>query len=265
MSTDPTFRRKILDFSPTGRARVVVVAILTTIACVVLSLWLTVSGIVPVDHAREGQQLAVNIITPILIAFPVMYFLMSKMRELAIAHHQLMIYAATDSLTQVMNRAAFSTLVEAFLSEARAAAETQKRGALLIIDADNFKAVNDRYGHDRGDEALIAIAQAIRVILRAPDIVGRLGGEEFGVFLPGATGAQAEVVAERIRDSVSRAPFAPSGLPHPLSVSVGGAVFSGSVASSELFRLADQQLYKAKRAGRDRVAILLDTISQAAA
>jgi diguanylate cyclase (GGDEF)-like protein len=131
------------------------------------------------------------------------------------------------------------------------------QGALLIIDADNFKTVNDRYGHDRGDEALVKIASTIKSTLRSPDIVGRLGGEEFGVFLPGVGPDQAKLVAERIRQSVSSADFAPSGKPHQLSVSVGGAVFDGQLPFAELFRLADQQLYVAKRDGRNRVSMSL--------
>jgi len=92
-------------------------------------------------------------------------------------------------------------------------------------------------------------------MLRAPDLVGRLGGEEFGVFLPGATTEQAEHVAERIRQTVNDAEFMPAGAPHLLSVSVGGAVFENELPFAELFRLADQQLYAAKQAGRNRVAI----------
>lgn len=126
---------------------------------------------------------------------------------------------------------------------------------MLIIDADNFKSVNDHFGHDRGDEALIAIAKAIKDMLREPDLVGRLGGEEFGVFLPGASREQAELVAERIRQNVTAARFTPNGHTHPLSVSVGGAVFEKELPFAELFRLADQQLYAAKQSGRNRVAI----------
>jgi diguanylate cyclase len=153
-----------------------------------------------------------------------------------------------------MNRAAFSTLVDAYLKQVRSA-EQRASGALLIIDADNFKAVNDRYGHDRGDEALVTIAQSIKSMIRAPDIVGRLGGEEFGVFLPGANSDQAERVAERIRSTVNDVSFLPDGTAHPLSVSVGGAVFGATLPFAELFRLADQQLYAAKQRGRNRVVI----------
>jgi diguanylate cyclase (GGDEF)-like protein len=206
------------------------------------------------DAPTRLRSLLTDIFLPIGLAVPLLLFFANKLRELAIAHRRLTIYASTDGLTQVMNRAAFSTLVDAYLKEVRSA-EQRAAGALLIIDADNFKAVNDRYGHDRGDEALVTIAQSIKSMLRAPDIVGRLGGEEFGVFLPGANRDQAERVAERIRTSVNGADFVPNGTAHALSVSVGGAVFDATLPFAELFRLADQQLYAAKQAGRNRVAI----------
>lgn len=242
------------DFSATSRTRVVAVSITVTLACVVISLLLTDLGIVPVDPARMDQQRIVNIVAPIVIAFPVIFFLMTKLRELALAHERLTVYASTDGLTRIMNRAAFSTLVDAYLGEVRAHA-AHARGALLIVDADNFKAINDRYGHDNGDEALILIAQTMYRTVAAPDIVGRLGGEEFGVFLPGAGADQAQIVGERIRSLINEAPFAPGGTAHRLSVSIGGAVFDRAVSYSELFRCADEQLYAAKRAGRNCVTI----------
>lgn len=248
MSSEPK-----LDFSATGHGRVIVVSVTVTLVCVFISLLLTDLGIVPVDPSRIDQQRIVNVVAPVVIAFPVMYFLMGKLRELAIAHRRLEIYAATDALTGIMNRAAFSTLVEAYLEDAR-----QRRhggGALLIVDVDHFKAINDRFGHDRGDEALIAMARAMRASVRSPDIVGRLGGEEFGVFLPGAGRPQAEAAGERLRRAVSALPFAPEGTQHRLSISVGGVVFDSAVPFAELFRRADEQLYAAKGAGRDRVTV----------
>ena len=247
-------RRIPIDLSATGHGRVVLATVLVTLACIAVSATLALTGVTPYDVQHLGQLLFTVVLVPIAMAVPVMYFLMSKLRELAIAHERLTVYAATDALTQVMNRAAFSTLVEAYLKEVRSH-EDKTRGALLIIDADNFKAVNDNFGHEFGDRALVTIATSIKAMLRAPDIVGRLGGEEFGVFLPGASPDQAQVVAERIRQNVSNAIFEPSGKAHRLSVSVGGAVFESRLSFVELFRLADQQLYRAKQSGRDRVFV----------
>ena len=93
MDAIPKHSSRKFDFSATGRTRVVVAAILATLACIGFSISLTAFGIVPIDGSRLGQQLVVNIVAPILVAFPSVYFLMSKLRELAIAHRRLTVYA----------------------------------------------------------------------------------------------------------------------------------------------------------------------------
>jgi diguanylate cyclase (GGDEF)-like protein len=243
-----------LDMSPEGWGRVIVTTTAVTVLCVAIALYVDTFNFETMSAESRLRAIATDIFVPMVLAVPLMLFFMSKLRDLAIAHRQLTVFASTDSLTQVMNRAAFTTLVDAYLNEVRVH-ENRKRGALLIIDADNFKSVNDSYGHDRGDEALVTIAGAIKAMLRSPDLVGRIGGEEFGVFLPGVTPEEARVVAERIRLSVNQAAFAPAGAPYRLSVSVGGAAFQHQLPFSDLFRLADQQLYEAKQSGRNRVAI----------
>ncbi|HEY4291407.1 GGDEF domain-containing protein [Luteibacter sp.] len=244
-----------LDLSPESWGRVIVSTIVGSVVCVIAAFYVDSFNFANMDDAGRLRAILTDALLPVVLAVPIIGFFATKLRELAIANNRLAVYASTDGLTQVMNRAAFSTLVEAYLTEVRTH-DLRRRGALLIIDADNFKAVNDRYGHDRGDEALVTIALSIKSMLRAPDIVGRLGGEEFGVFLPGATVEQASRVAERIRESVRDASFNPAGAAHPLSVSVGGAVFENRLPFADLFRLADQQLYAAKHSGRDRVAIV---------
>ncbi len=243
-----------LDLSPESWGRVILSTILGTTVCVAAAVYVDSFNFDTMDQPARLRAILTDVLLPIMLAVPLLLFFTGKLRELAIAHRRLTVFASTDALTQVMNRAAFSTLVDAYLTEVHAA-EGRPHGALLIIDADDFKAVNDRYGHDRGDEALIAIAQSIRATLRSPDLVGRIGGEEFGVFLPGASREQAEAIAERIRVSVADAPFTPEGAPHRLSVSVGGAVFERALPFADLFRLADQQLYAAKQRGRNRVSI----------
>ena len=243
-----------LDLSPEGWGRVILSTVVGTAICVAAAVYVDSFNFALYDPATRLRSLVTDIVLPIVLAVPLLLFFSGKLRELAIAHQRLAVYAATDGLTQVMNRAAFSTLVDAWLTDARVP-DDNAHGALLIIDADNFKAVNDRYGHDRGDEALVAIATAIRSTLRSPDIVGRLGGEEFGVFLPGADPDQAATVAERIRRSVHATTFAPDGVAHRLTVSIGGAVFRRRLAFSALFRCADRQLYAAKQHGRDRVVL----------
>ena len=243
-----------IDFSARGWGRVIAVTAVGTIVCIAITLYVDSFNFRGMSDANRLRAIAFDFLLPTAFCVPVLGFFMMKLRELAITHNRLTVYAATDALTQVMNRGAFSAQVEAYLARMRAGEETAG-GAFLILDADNFKTVNDRFGHDRGDEALVTIARAVKSMLRTPDLVGRLGGEEFGVFLPGASTEQATAVAERIREGVNDARFMPAGAAHHLSVSVGGAVFERELPYAELFRLADQQLYVAKRDGRNRVAI----------
>ena len=243
-----------IDLSTTGRARVWVTTLLVTLSSIVLAVvvdstfnWPRLEGPALIRHI-----ILIDLLLPILASGPIMYALMERLRRLAVAHDELQVIASTDSLTTVLNRGAFMTLVDGYLSRVEA---DRQHGALLVVDADNFKAVNDHYGHDRGDEALRLIAAAIKRMLRGVDIVGRIGGEEFGVFLPGATREQAETVAERIRIGVSSSLLEPNGARHELSVSIGGAVFQRRLSFPDLFRVADQQLYLAKSGGRNRASV----------
>ena len=192
------------------------------------------------------------VVLPILLGLPLFFYISLRMRGMALTNLKLGLVARTDSLTSCLNRGAFTSQVDAHLSQLGLV----DGGALLMIDADNFKAINDLFGHDSGDEALTIIARSIRAILRSGDLVGRMGGEEFGVYLPGVDQKNAEVIAERIRRSVSLAVFAPGGDQRLLSVSIGGAVFNGRTSFSELFRIADQRLYGAKQTGRNRVTVV---------
>lgn len=223
-----------------------------TLACVMTSIGFNLLAFGDLSGDLAIRLMISATALPIIIGAPLFFYFSIRMRGLAIANIRLDRVARTDSLTACLNRGAFTTRVDVWL---RGPAPVSC-GALLMIDADNFKAINDLYGHDMGDEALTIIARAIRAVLRNGDIVGRMGGEEFGVFLPGVTQHQAEIVAERIRHSVNVAAFEPDGQNRPLSVSIGGAAFASPTSFTELFRIADQRLYGAKRAGRNVSAVV---------
>jgi diguanylate cyclase len=222
-----------------------------TLGCIVISVTFNYLYFLNESPALMTKGLVSAAIIPVILAGPLFFYLTLKLRELAIANHRLRELASTDSLTGCLNRGAFTRILDDFL-HGRGAAETPT-GALLVIDADHFKSINDRFGHHSGDEALKVIATAIRASLRRDDRLGRLGGEEFGVFLPGADLAQASLVAERIRKMVNAVDFVAAGEPCDLSVSVGGAAFARRMSFGELFRIADERLYTAKKTGRDRV------------
>jgi diguanylate cyclase len=245
---------RFLDFSAVGRGRIVVLSTLGTLCCMAVAFGVD-SYSFETGTWRWGSQPLNNVIIPLLLAPPFFGYLLGKQRELAIAHRELMVLASTDPLTSCLNRRAFTAMVDRYLDRI-AAQEAGHSGALLVIDIDHFKTINDRFGHVCGDEALKAIAQAIRQALREFDIFGRIGGEEFSVFLPAVNRARAGIVADRIRTEVLATELNLGEGSCRLSVSVGGVTFDRETSFSELYRHADQRLYEAKRNGRNRVEIV---------
>jgi diguanylate cyclase len=205
----------------------------------------------------NGVGVMVSIVMPIIIGTPVMFYLAVGRQRLKHANAQLAKLASTDWLTDCLNRRAFTREVDSRLAET--SADVPLEGALLMIDADHFKGVNDRFGHERGDEALQLIAGAIKGAVRDGDLVSRMGGEEFGVFLHHTDAVTAAKVADRIRAAIAAQVFAPRGQVHPLSVSIGGVAFAGQTSLSDLFRLADARLYDVKHEQRGRVNLVAAT------
>lgn len=159
--------------------------------------------------------------------------------------------ARVDPLTGVSNRLALEEEVKAMLIPAQRASG---QFSLLLIDADHFKSVNDRYGHDGGDKALKALVASIRGGLRRGDVLARLGGEEFIVLTQGMDMAGSEALAERIRAAVERAQLVIDGQVLQLTISVGVALAEpDETEMAAVLRRADKALYAAKRAGRNRV------------
>lgn len=162
-----------------------------------------------------------------------------------------------DGLTGIANRRGFDENVE---REWRTAIRQQKLLSLLMVDIDWFKHLNDAYGHQHGDECLIAVAGVLhQSVGRAADFVARYGGEEFVVLLPDTDAAGAMVVAETIRKRVEDLRIENKEAPHPwITVSVGIATVTPSPADgpAELVMMADKALYAAKNAGRNKIAVV---------
>ena len=155
-------------------------------------------------------------------------------------------------LTGALNRRAIQANARAAFRNARQAGESL---ALLFLDLDHFKNVNDSYGHRAGDRCLRAVTAPITSELRHDDALGRYGGEEFLVVLPRATAREAEAIAERIRSRVQEVPVYVSGTRIGLTLSVGVAVIRDDVHTVEdLIECADAALYKAKSNGRNLVS-----------
>jgi diguanylate cyclase (GGDEF)-like protein len=125
--------------------------------------------------------------------------------------------------------------------------------ALVLADLDNFKQVNDRYGHELGDEVLRAFSRVLREQLRDVDLPGRIGGDEFAVLLRETDGAGAVALAERLRAGLAAVRVATPRGPLRVTASLGVTEYGEARTSDELFAEADEALYAAKAAGRDRV------------
>lgn len=159
-------------------------------------------------------------------------------------------HGITDQLTGLFNRRYFD---EQLPREFTLATRNNTPLALLVLDLDHFKAINDRLGHARGDAALCAVGQLVRKQVRKPVLACRYGGEEFAILLPRTTPGQAVIVAERLVKLVAELKLDKM----PLTVSIGVATFQhGNYASAiQLFEAADAALYRAKQAGRNRLEL----------
>jgi diguanylate cyclase (GGDEF)-like protein len=163
---------------------------------------------------------------------------------------ELRMLADTDPLTRVLNRRGFEEAAEAALQSAAARGEAC---ALILVDLDNLKAINDAYGHGAGDVALKALSEALRDASREGDIVGRLGGDEFAVLTPGADLDRATQSAWRLCVAARRLHPVSGGVILRVSASIGVAANDEERSLAELMLRADAALYRAKSAGRDRV------------
>ncbi|MEO7223889.1 MAG: GGDEF domain-containing protein [Devosia sp.] len=205
-----------------------------------------------ISHAfnlnADGPAYLVAGIIPLLLAGPGSYFQLKRLEQVREAYRELERVSSTDWLTGCLNR-------RAFIAGVSVGAKVGRPGALLLIDADGFKTINDRHGHDRGDDALRRIVTVINESVGSSDLVGRLGGEEFGVYLRDATDRHASAIAEAIREGVADIAFASGDDPHALTVSVGVVTITAPIAFCELFQIAENQLASAKANGRNRVAI----------
>jgi two-component system, cell cycle response regulator len=208
--------------------------------------------------SRNGTELNGELVTSpkrlnerdrILVGGTLLGFFLRDEKEME--NEQLLYEMATrDALTGLDNRYQFRTHMRLYVERAKRYGHTV---SLAIIDADHFKAVNDRHGHDVGDKVLLHLARLIEACCRSTEICARWGGEEFVVLMPDADHAAAFALAERIRATVESTPLRQPANPIYLTVSGGVAELGLSDDMDSLFRNADQNLLKAKQCGRNRV------------
>jgi diguanylate cyclase (GGDEF)-like protein len=207
--------------------------------------------------------------TPITIVFALPFV---TLLQRSLRHAQLLNASRVDSKTGLLNA---GTWEREAASEVARAVRTRTPLALMLIDIDHFKAVNDVHGHLAGDKALRAVSRTFKIFLRDYDLAGRFGGEEFALLLPHTGAADAQRIAERMRAHIAEMPIAagddPGAEPIQVKVSIGvaalGTTWDRTTGSqiADLLAAADTALYRAKSSGRDRVCMITDAEAAAPA
>ena len=164
---------------------------------------------------------------------------------------KLWVLSRKDGLTGINNR-------RTFLESTRRRLGEGKTGVFLLLDADNFKVINDTYGHQAGDNCLKAIAFTLEGSVRQNDVVGRIGGEEFAIFLSDTTLAQAKVIGERLTKPISFQISTDQPQTFWVTLSVGAALHCPDTSLDALIAHADEALYHAKHNGRARLEVWTD-------
>ena len=157
--------------------------------------------------------------------------------------------AVHDPLTGIRNRATLAETMDRIVDGARKGAP----GALIYIDLDNFKSVNDSFGHAAGDELLTTVASVLTRSVRSGDILFRLGGDEFCILMQALQLSEVRLIAERIRVNIAIALRSSNGNPCAVAASIGIATIDGKLLGDRVMRLADAAVYRAKAAGGDRI------------
>lgn len=170
----------------------------------------------------------------------------SKLRD---ANKALERRANFDGMTGLLSRDSFFDQLE----RVRAA---EQSNVLMIVDVDHFKKINDNFGHPVGDQALILLGRVFRKTLRRQDLVGRIGGEEFGIFLPDTSAPEGQIIGEIIRHEIENTIFQPfDNMRHVITVSIGLADVAPHHQRSTMLGNADTALFTAKRSGRNQVVL----------
>ena len=249
--------------------RIAAKAILVTVASTAASVLISALAVPLLGGSYDGIGMWLSILCPICIALPASIWqfhqsetlrrardeLSSLHLELDRTHSSLMqAHAALqeriryDAMTGGLTR-------EAFFAEMARASTEGRTGAFLVADADHFKRINDDFGHQTGDEALVVIASSIASTLGVRDFWGRIGGEEFAIFLDGSDRSEAVAVAETIRRKAETTEIRRETGRVPISVSIGGVCLGEGFSTHQSMGDADRRLYRAKRGGRNRVVL----------
>lgn len=205
-------------------------------------------------YERLRFELTMSLFISAVVGIPVIGYVVNQNEKLRQLSERLAYLSSTDQMTGLLNRQTFLDRLELHL---RGVGAGRSGGVFAYVDADHFKRINDRFGHAVGDKVIQLLARHLRECTRAGDLCARLGGEEFGLFLAGASIDQAAVIADRLRCEV-KASERKLGIPGvAISVSIGLAAHKPGGGAQATMQEADRSLYAAKNEGRNAVVIEL--------
>lgn len=216
----------------------------TTGLSVLMSLLITLvlqGGVASLDAVMPA------IVVPLCVAPLVSFWGFSQAHKIELLNKELAMLLNHDPLTNVHSRSYFF--------ERTAKGSPTEASVILMVDADHFKTINDTYGHQVGDRALQHMSDLISKQCRLSDVVARLGGEEFGIYMPRTDISTGRLVAERIRIEIFSSPLMVDGLEVPISTSIGIAQRKPGEQVEDVLKRADDALYKAKADGRNRIRL----------
>lgn len=221
----------------------------------VFALWvvlfdLTFLGVIWGYGMWDTAELSTHLAIATTLVFPFLYLSLAMLREQVILQEKITHMASTDMLTKLPNRRAFLEAVQDAMPD--------RQGYLMMLDIDHFKQINDAYGHSAGDVCLAAMAQHLQYLVRRADLVARLGGEEFGIYLRGGNPVLLDQLGRKMARGI-KIDLAESGVGLRITNSIG-ATATGDISDvHELLLRADRALYQAKAAGRARMVIANET------
>ena len=208
-----------------------------------------------VHRRKDGRVFPVEVSSNshVIAGQRVLFSIIRDISERKQVENRLRYLATHDSLTNIPNRYCF----EQALQQAVAQSEKGLANSLLFIDLDNFKIVNDTFGHIMGDQLLINVVGVLRSVLRKTDTLARLGGDEFAILLEGASNEEASLVAEKLRAAVEEEELCLNmyGTYFKLTISIGIVAIDGKLSSQEILAYADQALYTAKGCGKNCIKV----------
>lgn len=237
-----------------SRRQLILIISKITLGSTVMSLVITLAIFWLTRMPLMAVPIILAIVIPLIVAPATSFFTVRALLQIETLKRELERISSTDELTSLYNR-------RFFLSHARQQLASPQRAeaCLLLLDVDQFKRINDTYGHDVGDDALRGCALVLQQTVRTVDVLARFGGEEFVVFLPDTPLDQATFIAERVRQRVEKTPLTLDGQQIKMTLSVGCASSQQTSDLTSLIREADRALYVAKHNGRNRVEVATHT------